>query len=81
MTYRMQILVDDKARENLLWLAEDNNISISKLIRDLAEKEAKTRKKVVKKSPARMLLDIAKRAEQENWTGPADLSTNDDYIY
>ena len=77
----MQILVDDEARNSLLWLSDDERASISKVVRDLANKEVKLRKKTIKKSPARMLLEIAKRAERENWTGPADLSTNDDYIY
>ena len=82
MTYRMQILVDEKARENLLWLAEDYNVSVSKLVRDLADKEAKVKKKVTKKkSPARMLLESAKRIEKLGLGGPSDLSTNDDYIY
>lgn len=81
MLQRMQILIDSQAKENLLWLAEERNVSVSRLVRDLANKEVITKKKTVKKNAAKMMLESAKKMEKLGLGGPPDLSTNDDYIY
>ncbi len=82
MMYRKQILVDEETRQNLLWLAEYENASESKVVRDLIIKKAKVKmKNAIKINAVEMMLKSARRLEKLGFGGAADSSINDDYIY
>ncbi|MBI2008114.1 hypothetical protein HYS82_00465 [Candidatus Amesbacteria bacterium] len=84
MLYRKQLLLDEEANQNLLLLASITGKSDSYLVRESINKQAKEiKKKTVKakNNGAWAFVKLAEKAERLGWTGPGDLSTNDDYIY
>ena len=51
--------------------------TITQTLRELV-KEGLQRKRKTKKNGMQALLELAKMAEKEHWSGPKDLSTNHD---
>ena len=83
MLQRRQLMLDDKVVFELMEIARSEGRSFSDLAREALEEKVKIRKnkRGKKVNAAVLLLKTAERAERENWVGPVDLSTNDDYIY
>jgi hypothetical protein len=84
MLYRKQLLLDEEANQNLLLMASITGKSDSYLVRESINKQAKEIKSKAakpKNNGAWAFVKAAERAEKMGWSGPGDLSTNDDYIY
>ena len=84
-------MLDEQTRQDLLYLSQVTNQSMSELARQFIAEKAKEEKKKIakqkpKKHPAEALLELAKRAEEiekkYGSSGPTDVSLNiDHYLY
>lgn len=84
MTYRIQVVLDDQSRQDLLWLIAAQNQSTSQLIRTLVVKEARVRKETGGKiSALQALRQAAAQAKKLGpSSGPADFGLkHDQYLY
>lgn len=73
---RTQILFEDDVLRELKKTAKRRGTSVSGLVRE------KIGKKIVKKkNGAVAMLELARWARKNKITAPADLATNDDYLY
>src|SRR3989344_946004 len=84
MLQRTQIMLDQNTKTDLELLSQATGKSISLLIREyLSTPIKKERRKVLKNkakvNTAKVMLEMAKRAEQLGLGGPRDLAINHDY--
>jgi len=87
MLTRMQILFEEETKQDLAFLSEIKNQSISHLVRSYVVPKVKEEKKkagnIKKMSGVETLLKMAESAERiakkYKITGPKDVSTNIDY--
>jgi len=90
MLQRTQLMLDEETKNDLLYLSQMTNRSMSELVRSfVAEKVKKEKKKVSQKSRtskmsgAEALLALVKEAEEIDrkygYEGPTDASINHDY--
>lgn len=76
MLNRTQILFPDETLNELRRIASYKNIGLSQLVRDIVNKDLRTKKRI---SGTEAMLQMAKRASKDK--APKDLSFNDDYLY
>ena len=79
-------MLDDQLRQDLLWLAEEMNRSMSQVARELLAEKIQEEKKKVKKSSkisaVASLREMAEAAKRFETKGPRDLARNHDkYLY
>ncbi len=87
MVQRTQLMLDRELKEDLLYLSQATNQSMSALVRTMLRQSVKEKKKGLKRvkkiNPAQALLDLAKKIEKIEQKHPSsyptDWSLNHDY--
>ena len=90
MLQRTQLMLDRQLKQDLMFLSQVKNQSMSELVRKFVSEKVEEEKKKVKRAkysnPIQTLLKMAKRAEEIDkkygYSGPTDGAINHDhYLY
>ncbi|OGG26239.1 hypothetical protein A2960_04655 [Candidatus Gottesmanbacteria bacterium RIFCSPLOWO2_01_FULL_39_12b] len=90
MLQRTQLMLDRQLKQDLMFLSQVKNQSMSELVRKFVSEKVREEKKKIRKTklsdPIESLLKMAKKAEEIDkkygYSGPTDWSINHDhYLY